>query len=1360
MKKTRKRNQGSILTLAIIGAGIGILIVGTLLNLAVQDLSSTEKEIGHAKSNQSLKLSHLIYTESEKNSTSTLTQSQKSDLSNLIGGEGSKSNSIFGKTSSIPGFNQFGVVWDGLGAGALTKITSTHKSGNNTNDGPSTFREGSKAVLSVKNETPAVTPTVSFFERLIFYDGDLEIIPQDKRTTLMGNIYSKGDIYLDSTIAGKSKSLANPYDRIIFYAPEDTSILTTPNKIFRRGRNGQTLWHYAEAPITHSASSFFYAGGTNNRNLGLFFATLKPTHFNNLVGTNGNYNHNSSYVFKDHLTSVFTNYEDAPSDSDTNAEYERRSFSGDGTNQLGYMYTGADFNSPTTKFDTTSTSVLIKFNNTSNAVTNFSKNMAPYQLIEDIQFKDTPDIITHIAQNGPYKDTAGNSLPTDYEDPNSGVLKETAMNAIAALVIRDGVAYYRTQPNGALTKVLGKAGIEGLYPDDTYTGAKAYGDLRWYGHFGQNNSPVIPASPSNPDRWHFPIRSVTFNKTIDTQNTTVTGTSSTEGTAVGFTFRIDKHDPVTDGASGSATWIRKDIDLSGITGYPNQAAMTVVSNATATTDPVRTAYNIVKAEVRKLYNAHHIYTSRHNGAIMLNRDGTTPTVPAVPRPDVWGNVLGNNPPAINPVNYDTRLTQANPNPAANDYSAFWNDDGAAIINGGNAVDRLYTFTSNSIARDGQLAPSSLADTTPRVELFPIWHNSLFNIPASPSAGQNIHQWYIYKSTLPFSDRTLRMPFGIFPTTGGFQNACVGADYVKGLDYLPRMNAPFTFNVSYLNNSEARPGSGSETIYARMENFGYAGATNGGRQPSSGSGTGVYGNSGAPNPRFHNWYTLLNNAPEMLARLEEGGNNQKTFEINFAYNASDTGGYYGIDNLCMIDHQEKKIVVFTEIDLAELTQECFRFNDLPYTFEGTDTRTSPTGPQKVIYVVNTTMGNNFFGKRVHCGAVRIVRGHMLAHPLTIATPNALHIWGDFNCPGYKHRSASSGNNNNPTMPFNYTVPTTKEHDAGRIYTSQPVALYADTIHTYGNNWIPFRQTGSSPRTLYDNNGGTLSDTWWSATITENAIFTDTQLWWEDDGLRTLVPYASSIPSSTDYDAGQRFLNYHALIFNTASSYYNQYTDIKQKQTIFKHLAQGIYAGLVYGNVESRLPSMFAASDVTAIPITKPNSSVKQLDWMMSWIPRSKWKPLDRAQLIALTSSAGSEIPSGNEGATGFLKLGSYYGADFPGSLSHQFEECKIKFSGGGFGSDIRCHTNESYVEVASSQQLAKNIRGSFVCLFNSRQSTHGWNPTIVGAKKPELYYSYEPTLATTAIPPGTPSTGGSTSSTGTTKYFIEGTRWDY
>jgi hypothetical protein len=1372
MKRIRQKNQGSIMTLAIIGAGIGMLVVGSLVNMAIQDFYSTEKEIGHAKSNQSLKLSNLIYNESVRNSANPLTKEQKRDLSHLIGGEGSSSNNtIFGQKSVIPGFNQFGVVWDGLGAGKPSKITSTHKKNPNSIDAPNAFREGSKAVLSVKDATSSSVQDVDFFDRLVFYNGDWEILPLNKKTHTWGGIYSNGNIYMDSAPVGLSVSMV----RFNSLAITGNTILTTPKKVFRRGRSGQTSWYHSPNPGNIMSSYNFHIGGNNNGNEGLSFIFLRK---------------------KNILTSNFTNFEDelsTPSE-DTTKERELRRFAGGegGEEKVGYVYTGVDYINHSIKFDDRPTPVIKFGNPKEDTLSNFSKNMDPYQLIEDIQSYNTPDIITHQAQNGQYKNKKGDPLPTNYGNPNSNVLKENAMNAIAALVIRDGVAYYRTEPNGALIKVLGNAGVEGLYPDDTFSGAKTYGDLRWYGHFGQGN-PLILATPSNPDRWHFPIRSVTFNKTIDTLNTGASGTSSTEGTAVGFTFRAAKHDPVTDGTSGPATWIRRDIDLSGITGYPNQAAMTVVSNPAATSDPVRTAYNAVKAEVRKLYNAHHIYTSRHNGAVMLNRDGTTPVAvaPAIPRPNVWGA----NPPPIDPVNYDTpptnkiTTTTVRENAIPNDYSAFWNDDGARIINAGAIQDRPYTFTNaNGIAKDGILTPDlNRIDNTPRVELFPIRHASLDRSlvvwPSSnPAAGSLNHQtmnnWYIYKSTLPFSDRTLRMPLGIFSSNntnanGGFTQDFIGADYLNGLDYVDRNNG---IGIAYLDNQGARPENNGQAIYARWENFGYAGATQvNGRFPPTGNGAQeYYNNKVIGNQNFHNCYTLLNNAPEMLARIKKGGDNQKTFEMDFAYNASDTGGYYGINNLCMIDHQEKKIVVFTEIDLAELTKECFLFNGLP-SFEGTtNTIRTGTGLQKVIYVVNTTMGNNFFGKRVHCGAVRIVRGHMLAHPLTIATPNALHVWGDFNCPGYLHQftgdsSIRSFNKNHNAV--SYEVPEYKEHTPKTSefkYASQPAALYADTIHTYGNNWIPFNQIQQNfPTNIYDEEGGHLNAGWYALWgPSEDIIFMDTQLWWEDDGLRNAVLSVKVVPEDLEYGApgAQRFLNYHALIFNEASNYYNQYIDISKRQTIFKQLEQGIYAGLVYGNVESRLPSTFASSDVSAIPITKPNDSLKQLDWMMSWIPRTQWIEMKREQMINL--DAGTfKIPTGqnlyDEGA--LLTLSNYYGANFPKSNAtptSQFEKCKTKFSGGGFLKDIRSHNSEGFYNI-SDDGVFRTISGSFVCLFNSRQSTHGWNPTIVGAKNPHQNYSYDSRLgAKETAPPGTPETGEGTSISEPTKYFIEGTRWDY
>ena len=113
---------------------------------------------------------------------------------------------------------------------------------------------------------------------------------------------------------------------------------------------------------------------------------------------------------------------------------------------------------------------------------------------------------------------------------------------------------------------------------------------------------------------------------------------------------------------------------------------------------------------------------------------------------------------------------------------------------------------------------------------------------------------------------------------------------------------------------------------------------------------------------------------------------------------------------------------------------------------------------------------------------------------------------------------------------------------------------------------------------------------------------------------------------------------------------------------------------------------------------------------------------------------------------------------------QFENCKLKFSGGGFLYDIRYHTNHTYnlpewptVNGLLRQDYGRNVRGSFACLFESRQNTTGYNDTQMGAEGQQTIYSYDSRYNNAAnLPPGTPMTTIVPSSS----YTLQGAKWDY
>lgn len=1497
-----KSKKGSVLVLTLIGVVIGAAIIGSIMRYVAVDSALVEKEIGHAKAAEILKGATILYNTSVANETN-LSNSQLDTLKQLIGG-GGNSQPIFGKSesginSTIPGFYEYLINWlESSSTTSPSLVEPTNPNGFwyfpgtytakvkaiHTGSTVPAVREGSRAIITSSNQMQIVP----VFSMLSFYDKDFEIAAHYESAQCIGHIHSNGSIYLDCRSSGP--------DRISFHGLQDYPILSANDTVYRRGRNG--------------ATSYYKFGSTANA--GLDFWIYNEANFNTIINTNDlNYSNNTTRIFTRDLTPDYTSWEEGAINTDTSQEPVRRRFAGGSIgDDYGYVFTGTSLVTGET-FDASSTDggtvSAIQFGT---AVSELTPPVAinPYQYIEDIQYEDTPDTID-------YSSPTASNYKED-SDRNEQI-SQLAFNSIAPLVIRDGVAYYRTSIGGDLTPVVdllvSNNNSSTFYPDDTHATARRYGDLRWYGWFGMNDG-VLP-TPDNPARWHFPLKSITFNATKDQKNAGDASTSS-EGTAVAFTFRNSTiHNPLEDGIRDkngnpvTATWIKTTYDLNGFSGYPGSNTNPPSDDATGEGvgmyyvsyptigdegyekyDPVRVAYNIVKGKVRQFYNAHHIYTSRHNGTKMLNIDGSAPVDGTTP--DIWGSGItassfGDG------TDFDNFDNDNNDNTGVN-FSAFWNDDGALIeggyrylrifmyendghgnflriselswvcngvdypkekmtgtstpapyqvshstaqnvsdagwyayddntngrwtsqvnqntnqwieidcgadsanwispdqvklrahsgasspammpkrfkfeashtgafsgeeillgyfenetgwtkseertynlngtgVVGGGPFEKLYAYrrdqaTANTEAKSGELLISDEDDTTPRVEIFPIRHSSLTDTSSSPTA---LTDWFIYKSTLPLCNRTLKMP--------------VNRNNLNGWDY--STNLPLAAD--------------------RTTNFGYAGTPQGN----------------------HNWMVLLNNAPEMLARQNDGLSGI-TFEtptddaglgadgLGFYYYGGDVGGFYGNDNLCMIDGQEKKIVVFTEIDLSELTKECLAFNGLTnaWSFDfnsNTASVSSEDELQNLIYAVNTTMGINFYGNRVHCGAIRIKRGRLITHPLAVATPNALHVYGDLNCPGYWHHGKRRGENN-----VSYNVPNFREHNPSEVYRPQPLGLYADSIHAYENSWIKFNMSNTNNDSIRDQYFGTFQSSLSAGTgDSQERIFFDHKLWWEDDGMRRRGICPGNNPNISQLGA-QLFTNYHETIFNhddndyytTPSAYLRGRTPNRAESSqIWKHIPQGINAGLLYGNVESKLPSYFYNVDVANIPIAKP-ASIDELDWYISWIPRNRWIEFERNQMRndfpdTLTNGGfdiGSLSPAGTYYNPGYkLEPSNYFGTDFANTGNWEWEDCKLKFSGGGYMYDVRFHTNHTHnlAEWTSNRQTyGRNIRGAFACLFDSRQSTHGWNQTMMGMENQQIFYSYNMDFNDAAnLPPGTPMT----TIIPEVNYTIEGTKWEY
>lgn len=587
--------------------------------------------------------------------------------------------------------------------------------------------------------------------------------------------------------------------------------------------------------------------------------------------------------------------------------------------------------------------------------------------------------------------------------------------------------------------------------------------------------------------------------------------------------------------------------------------------------------------------------------------------------------------------------------------------------------------------------------TPKVELFPFNHVSV------KQTGNAMGSFGIFKSTLPLSDRTIGMP----PT-----------------------QAEMTTLQGYTYTNARTPSTSSNELL---------------------------------------WYWRLNNYPETLKRITTGSNqNQNTpaYVNYFRYYGGENGGYYGNDNLCMFNEREKKFNVFTELDLSELTQECLIFNGiessiLPPATAATLSEGSTDELENIIYVVNSSIGNNFYGSRVHTGAVRIKRGRTFWTRLSIATPNPVFIWGDLNFPGFRHQFTTFNS-------FNYTVPT-DFHGTSR--TKQPFSIYADTINALPNNWL----NGNGNQFLggLRHSGGDIN---FSTPVngdmqTRTRIMFDSSLWWEDDGHRILGKANKQTNSDLfgDHQNGtlEDYINYTWLIFDnpdgsdsgspapfirTTLPFMNGSAAPgmnREHQTPMAQLIPiGINSALFFGQVLSQPPVWFDQAQIDGISGAKP-SGVSDLEWYIDKIPSDQRRPLDSSQLSVLYNGNASGNAGNNNGnltltnddsSTQTININSgYYNLQFPtsGGPDNRFERVKGYFGGGGLNNSIRLH-QYYYHNLTNENELGMYVNGAFVCLFSSRQDKQLYSSYLLSEQAHQQYFRFDPDLQQAEnLPPGTP-----------------------
>ncbi|EKD26311.1 MAG: hypothetical protein ACD_79C01265G0002 [uncultured bacterium] len=649
-------------------------------------------------------------------------------------------------------------------------------------------------------------------------------------------------------------------------------------------------------------------------------------------------------------------------------------------------------------------------------------------------------------------------------------------------------------------------------------------------------------------------------------------------------------------------------------------------------------------------------------------------------PNIWGQKDNNNTYAPTPANYTNN----------------------ALLQTNNPVDTATYFMDTSIpalTRKAFMSFSAFWDddnnsNTPKVELFP------FNAPTvksndngatlNPNDNRLMYTYGIYKSTLPLSDRTIPMP-----KDGSNDAPGSDSDNQYGLGYLQN----FWYDTDPANGGTKTPISyklNKPACYWRLNNY----------------------------PETLKRFTFYNpaSAPNTSNVRRQGG---APYHVDkFWYNGNETGGYFGNDNLCMFNEREKKFVVFTEINMREFTAEAFYLNGTNYY--------APANYG--IYAVNSTIGKNVLGKTVHCGAIRLKRGGLYYNNFSFASPNPVYIWGDFNWPNFNHTEDVN------QIDFTYNVPSDISIDDSWAWTTRKsMIIYADSLNVLPNNAFPGSAAANVLQdTLRDGNGNspfTANNVPNDGEIQKDKrLYFDSQLWWEDDGVRVLGGAGKS-GDEDSFDAHVRgsledFINYTAVIFK--STRYkpvieNADEDNRDYQTpILSFASQGITCNFVYGKVKSLPPVLFEQADIDnmkdpingdAAPSIPQDSNsdnlLTDLEWYLNWIPKGEYQTVPNTydDLQLLFDNEHIHDFNGYE-----IRFSDYYGMNFS-DFTHMtgdedFENFKLYFSGGGIANDLRQH--KPFLNEGS---MKLHVVGSCVSLFEAYQDNSFFNPFQLGASKP-------------------------------------------
>jgi hypothetical protein len=329
-----------------------------------------------------------------------------------------------------------------------------------------------------------ISDLIPVFNMLAFYDTDFEIANSYEEADFFGRIHTNGSVYIDARQAYN--------DAMRFHNEEGVPTISCTGNIFRRAKTGQCS-EFTESPYDANGIRFFYYdSGT--------FANIIDAHsIYNGATTDG------SHAFVVPLMQEHTN----SSGDATKKRHGGCLWNPNDTNVYngyGYVFIG-DRTPPDDYLRSASGDdyyILQADQLPQNQVPELEPPVTinPYSFIEDVQYGDTADTINY------------SDAPSNFSEDTNNRLKALAFCSRAPLVIRDGVAYYRTSPGATLSRVSGMS-----YPD-----GQTYHDLRWYGHFGSSADP----ENGNPDRWHFPIRSVTIvNSLADwTRQTAIPATST------------------------------------------------------------------------------------------------------------------------------------------------------------------------------------------------------------------------------------------------------------------------------------------------------------------------------------------------------------------------------------------------------------------------------------------------------------------------------------------------------------------------------------------------------------------------------------------------------------------------------------------------------------------------------------------------------------------------------------------------------------------------------------------------------------------------------------------------------------------